>query len=46
MIARNIAPGLKREFDYLYFPWCELSYHEKAIKEAQSKMYDKTYKIY
>jgi len=46
MIARNIAPGMKREFDYLYFPWYDLPYHEKAIKEAQSKIYDKAYKIY
>jgi putative N6-adenine-specific DNA methylase len=46
MIARNIAPGLKREFDYLYFPWYDLPCHEKAIKEAQSKIYDKSYKIY
>jgi len=46
MIARNIAPGLKREFDYLYFPWYDLPCHEKAIKEAESKKYDKSYKIY
>ena len=46
MIARNIAPGLKREFDYLYFPWYDLPNHEIAIKEARSKMYDKSYQIY
>lgn len=45
MIARNIAPGLKREFDYLYFPWYDLPCHEKAIKEARSKIYEKSYQI-
>lgn len=46
MIARNIAPGLQREFDYLYFPWYELSCHEKAIKEARVMIYDKSYQIF
>lgn len=46
MIARNIAPGLQREFDYQYFPWFPLKYHEKAIQEAQSKIYDKSYQIF
>lgn len=45
MIARNIAPGLQREFDYLYFPWYDLPCHEKVIKEARAKMYDKSYTI-
>lgn len=46
MIARNIAPGLKREFDYLYFPWYDLPCHEKVIKEAKSKQYDKVYHMF
>ena len=46
MIARNIAPGLQREFDYLYFPWYDLPNHERAVKEARSKIYDKSYQIY
>jgi putative N6-adenine-specific DNA methylase len=46
MIARNIAPGLQREFDYLYFPWYDLPFHEKALKEARSKIYDKSYPIF
>lgn len=46
MIARNIAPGLQREFDYLYFPWYDLPYHEKAIKEAREKIFAKSYQIF
>lgn len=46
MIARNIAPGLKREFDYLYFPWYDLPCHERAIKEARTKIFEKSYEIY
>lgn len=46
MIARNIAPGLRREFDYLYFPWYDLLYHEKVIKEARAKIYEKAYPIF
>lgn len=46
MIARNIAPGLKREFDYLYFPWYDLPCHERAIKEAKAKIFEKNYEIY
>lgn len=46
MIARNIAPGLQREFDYLYFPWYDLPCHEGAIKEARSKIYEKSYQIF
>lgn len=45
MIARNIAPGLKREFDYLYFPWYDLPCHEKAVKEARTKIFEKSYEI-
>ncbi|MBP6921615.1 class I SAM-dependent RNA methyltransferase [Candidatus Gracilibacteria bacterium] len=46
MIARNIAPGLQREFDYLYFPWYHLDNHEKAIAEARKKIFDKSYQIF
>jgi len=46
MIARNIAPGLHREFDYLYFPWYDLSNHDREIKLAQSKIFDKSYAIF
>lgn len=46
MIARNIAPGLQREFDYLYFPWYDLPCHEKALQEARQKKYDKSYNIF
>jgi putative N6-adenine-specific DNA methylase len=46
MIARNIAPGLQREFDYLYFPWWDLKVHEKVLKEAREKIYDKSYQIF
>lgn len=46
MIARNIAPGLQREFDYLYFPWYDLPNHDKAIAEARSKIYNKSYPIF
>lgn len=46
MIARNIAPGLNREFDYLYFPWYDLPCHERAKAEAKTKKFDKTYEIH
>lgn len=46
MIARNIAPGLQREFDYLYFPWYDLPCHDRAIKEAKTKIFEKNYEIY
>lgn len=46
MIAKNIAPWLRREFDYMYFPWYELSIHDLAIKEAHTKIFDKSYKVY
>jgi len=46
MIARNMAPGLHREFDYLYFPWGDLKIHEKAQNEAREKIYEKSYQIF
>ena len=46
MIARNIAPGLQREFDYLYFPWYDLPFHDKAVKEARTQIYQKSYQIF
>jgi putative N6-adenine-specific DNA methylase len=46
MIARNIAPWLQREFDYLYFPWYDLPCHDKAVKEAKTKIFEKSYEIY
>ncbi len=46
MIARNVAPGLNREFDYLYFPWYDLPFHKQVIDEARMKKYDKSYEIF
>ncbi len=46
LIARNIAPGLMREFDYLYFPWGNLEYHKQAQKEARAAIYEKSYQIF
>lgn len=38
MIALNIAPGLKREFDFEHWPQIDKSYMKKAREEAHSLM--------
>ena len=46
MIARNIAPGLVRDFDYLHFPWFESDLHKKTVAEARTKIFAKSYEIF
>lgn len=46
LIARNIAPGLNRRFDFENFSWYDKKYIEDAIYEAKDKIIkDKTYTI-
>ena len=46
MIARNIAPGLNRSFDYLHFPWFDKEIHSTVCAEAKKKKFDKSYQIF
>lgn len=46
MIARNIAPGLVRDFDYLHFPWFDSDIHTKVLQEARTKIFAKSYDIF
>jgi putative N6-adenine-specific DNA methylase len=46
MIARNIAPGLQRTFDYLQFPWGSSDLHEQVVQEAKTKVFDGSYQIF
>lgn len=46
MIAKNIAPGLRRNFVSESFPWYDTSLFDRARKEAESSiMHDKKYTI-
>lgn len=46
MIARNIAPGLKREYDYLQFPWYPAELHKEVVADAKTKVFDQSYQIF
>ncbi len=46
MIARNIAPGLTRNFAGEYFPWYDAEYFKQAKEQAKTKiMTERTYAI-
>ena len=46
MIAKNIAPGLKRNFAGELFPWYDAKYFKQAKEQARAKIItDKTYTI-
>ncbi len=38
MIAKNIAPGLKRDFDFLHFEKFDTSFYQNMLDEAKSKI--------
>jgi putative N6-adenine-specific DNA methylase len=46
MIARNIAPGLQRSFDYLQFPWGSSELHEETVRAAKAKIFDQSYALF
>ncbi len=46
MIARNMAPGLHRDFDYLHFPWGSSELHTTVIQSAKTKVFDGKYQIF
>lgn len=46
MIARNIAPGLRRHFAFEHFPWYSAEHIANARRAAEAKIiHDKTYMI-
>lgn len=46
MIAKNIAPGLKRSFAFETFDWIDSSLVEESRQQAQEKQFQKEFKIY
>ncbi len=46
MIARNIAPGLRRRFAYERWTWIAQGIFETEKRRAREKMFSREYKIY
>jgi len=46
MIARNIAPWLQRDFDFLHFPCYDKALHTETLQEARKKVFKQSYQIF
>jgi len=46
MIAKNIAPGLKRDFAFQNFKNYQKSLFDELKKQAKAKIYPSQYEIY
>jgi len=45
MIAKNMAPGLRRSFAFQYFSWYDKKAFDTVIAEAETKVFDKEYRL-